>query len=352
MKHKLSLLVGLASLAALVGAIADTAVTDPVGYITIPIAGNATNGAFGADTLISPSLIGKTEYSGVTSSAPTGSSLAVAAALPANVVVGQLVELKGGASEGFWSTITAVSGDKLSVTLSDAVPSGLASGQAFTIRAHTTINSFLGANLPGLAVTDEVQILDGASQVVNSASYYTVADGAPAPGWYDSNSFDKGSTIIYPGSAVKIRRKAAAATSFVQVGYVKTTKTEVDLFTGDNWVTPMLAVGAKLGGTNPTPGEATATGSIELNTGNVATGVKQGKGDGTLGEDNVIFINSDQTTSTFFAADPAQTDGAVGWFNSNAINNDAFSVAENIGFIVRRTATPGVWRAPKAKVSQ
>ena len=124
MKYKLPLLVGLASLAALVGVQAQTAVTDPVGYITIPIAGNSSASAFGADTLISPTLIGKTEFAGTVSVAPSGSTLTVAAALPANVVVGQVAELKGGAKEGFWSTVTAVSGDRLSITLADAVPAG------------------------------------------------------------------------------------------------------------------------------------------------------------------------------------------------------------------------------------
>ena len=350
MKYKLPLLVGLASLAALVGVQAQTAVTDPVGYITIPIAGNASASAFGADTLISPTLIGKTEFAGTVNAAPSGSALTVAAALPANVVVGQVAELKGGAKEGFWSTITAVSGDRLSITLADAVPAGLAATQAFSVRAHTTVASYLGANLPGLGAADEVQILDGASQVVSSVSWFTVADGAPSDGWYDSNANDKGNTVIYPGSAVKIRRRAASNTSFVQTGYVKTTKTEVDLFTGDNWVTPVLAVGAKLGGTNAIPGEATAAGSIELDTGNVLTGVKRGAGDGSLGEDNVIFINSNQTTSTFFAADPVAV-GTTGWFDSNATSFNGFTVSEYAGFIVRRTAAPGVWTAPKQSIA-
>ncbi|RYD28588.1 MAG: hypothetical protein EOP86_22900, partial [Verrucomicrobiaceae bacterium] len=65
MKYKLSLLVGLASLAALVGATAQTAVTDPVGYITTSLAPNAAGTTTGADTLVSPTLVGKTEFAGV-----------------------------------------------------------------------------------------------------------------------------------------------------------------------------------------------------------------------------------------------------------------------------------------------
>ena len=62
MKHHLSLIIGAASLAVAAGSHAQTATTDPVGYITVNVRGSASGLSF-----ISPSLVNKVEFAGTIS---------------------------------------------------------------------------------------------------------------------------------------------------------------------------------------------------------------------------------------------------------------------------------------------
>ncbi|MBP7950866.1 MAG: hypothetical protein KA004_14540 [Verrucomicrobiales bacterium] len=333
MKTNLSILTGAASLAALMsGAVAQTsAVTDPVGYITENITGGPATGAF---TLIAPSLVTKTEFAGASSNAPSASLISTTATLPAGLNDGYFVELKGGAQEGWWSTIQSVTGGD--ITVQGTFPAGLAVGQQFMIRKHQTLGSFLGANSagidPGLSLddADEVQLLDGATQVVAAYFYALAADGAPADGWYDASGNASDNEIIPPGNSVLVKRKQAGDKSFIQVGHVKTTKTQIGIWQGDNWVTPMLATGGTLG-------------SLNLDTGDLATGVQRGV---DLNVDEFQLINTNQSVSAFFAADPIQA-GVTGWYDSGGNPADATLVAENTGAIVRRKVNQtAIWTAP------
>lgn len=340
MKHKLSLLVGLASLAAIIGATAQTAVTDPVGYITHTI-----NPAIGgkADTLIAPALVNKNEFAGTTAAAAAGTNtLTFAGGVPVGLSTGYYIEITAGPQEGWWSTIAAPTTATV-VTITDTVPAAAAGNLNIVIRKHTTLNDFFGAgnsaNLDSgttLDDADEVQTLNPTTGAITGYFYASAVDtGDPATaGWYTGAGGAAGNVAIEPGVAVQVRHKLPTTLSLVSVGYVKVTKTQVDLVQGDNWVTPMRATGVTLANSG-------------LNTGVITTGVDQGT---SLDDaDELQFLNADQSITAYFAASP---DVGNGWFTGAGSDANAVNITEPIGVIVRRKVTsPAIWTVPAVTIN-
>lgn len=217
--------------------------TPPVGYITHTIAGNTMNGSKGADTYISPSLIPSDVFVGITTTAPAGSTVTVIGALPSNLDSTYLLEIQNGAREGWWSPITSVSGN--TITLNDALPAAAIAGSKVAIRKITTISSFLGSNLPNLAQNDEVQLFDPLTQSTRLCVYIA------GSGWTDLTSeSNMNDALINPGTSIRIKRYAQTPLTFVSSGSVKATKTEIDLYPNANWVGQQLATGGTLSNMN------------------------------------------------------------------------------------------------------
>jgi hypothetical protein len=339
MKYKLPLLVGLASLAALVGVQAQTAVTDPVGYITHTIAANASV----AESYLAVTLINKTDFAGSSVAAPSGNTVSIAG-IPAGLSNASLLEIKSGANAGWWSSV--VSSVDGTATLLDTLPAGLPAGTAITIRKHMTIGGFLGAtNSAGLkpgtspADADEVQVLDNSANPQAVSSYFYVAGLAPAvpDGWYDGGANPAQDVVLVPGSAVKVVHKTATPLSLVSVGYVKTTPTQVDLYKGENWVAPMRATGVTLGASN-------------INTGVIATGLDQGSG--FADADEIQVLDTAQLVTAYFGLDPALGFG-TGIFDGGAAPSDGVLVPEHKGLnVVRKVTTPAIWTVPAVTIAQ
>ncbi|MES2705387.1 MAG: hypothetical protein V4726_02180 [Verrucomicrobiota bacterium] len=337
MKHKLSLLVGLASLAALVGATAQTsAVTDPVGYITIDVAANT--GGSGKLTLISPTLVEKNEFAGTGVVAANNLSVTFTGTTFAFAPNAYYLEV---ADTGFWTTITASTAT--SVTLQFPLPAG-ASASKLIIRKHATITSFLGANnaiglkTGGDAVTaDVVQFWNPTAQSLGAQYFYAGATEGVPPGWYTENGELLGTDVpdvaIFPGSSLVVTRRPNTATSLVSVGYVKTTPTQIPLVKGINIVGPMKATGTTLADSG-------------LNTGNIATGLQQGT-DAVNADTVQLAIAGIQ----YFAADPAS--GITGFVDENGDPPAPTAlVKEGSGMIItRKPATAAVWTSPKTTVN-
>jgi uncharacterized protein (TIGR02597 family) len=236
----------LAAIAATIGA-ANAAATDPVGYITVNIAGPG-------DTYISPSLVEATTFAGATTATPSGGSVATfASGVPTGLDGTYVLEITSGASEGWWSTVTAST--DTTVTVADAFPAGLPANTTISVRKHSTLRTFLGLNSPNLSnfngvdPSDEVQVLNPSTQVVTTYAWVTAADlGQPEGAWFNlASSETANDTIIEPGSSIKIKRLGGAL-SFTTSGAVKVTKTQVDLYPNFNWVGTPLATGSTLNG--------------------------------------------------------------------------------------------------------
>lgn len=232
---------------------AATAYTTPVGYITSSIAGAGSKPS--ADSYISASLVEATAFAGVTNAAPSAKTITFAgASVPTTLDGTYVLEITSGASEGWWSTVT--SSTSSTIVVNDNFPIGLASGLTISVRKHSTLKTYLGANVPGLipfdgtSANDEVQILNPITQSVTAFAYVPASiSGAAQDGWFDLGaSTNADGYVIEPGSSIKIKRVGATALTFVSSGTVKTTKTQVDLFTKYNWIGTPMAAGNTLNG--------------------------------------------------------------------------------------------------------
>lgn len=344
MKTKLSLIISATTLAAVSGSYAQTAVTDPVGYITHPI-NAAVSATIPSVTLVAATLVNKTDFAAVTVNAG-GTASVEATGATAGLDESSYLEIKSGPNEGWWSTIQSSTAG--TITTKDALPASAGAGTSFIVRKHMTILGLMGANAAGLDTgtgtdnADEVQILDSGStpQAVRSYFYATGADGAPTDGWFDPGGGSADNVAIVPGTAVQVVRKLTSGASMISVGHVKTTKTQIDVFTGTNWIAPMRATGVTLGASG-------------FNTGVTTTGVLQGTS--TADADEIQFLlapsGGSQALLTFFAADAAAT-GASGFFDPGTNPQDDKNVPEYEGVILsRKSPTAAILTVPAVTIA-
>ena len=336
MKLHLSLLTSLAAIASNV--FADTAVTDPVGYVTSYVAGSSSGSTY---SVISPTLTRAVEYAGLASSAtPTAINFPVSTFSPAQVAAfatgNYWVEVTNGgaALEGGWTNITGATSS--SVTTADSmVPFIPGATSTIKIRAHTTISDYLGTtNSAGLGagpdagIADEVVFLDAsvapAPAILTSVFY----DGT---GWYDSDGNPADTKIIEPGQGLLTVRKLVPDISFVHVGHVKTGQTQISVYPKDNIVPIPQSVGVTLAASG-------------LYTGSSATGVNDGPDAGIA--DEVVIFNNEGLGISYFQ-------DSTGWFDVDGNPADSTILKEGGGAYLIRKA-PGAafsWKAPAVVIA-
>src|SRR6266853_1539534 len=149
------------------GAFAQTAATDPVGFITINVA--AGSAASPTLSLISPTLLQSVAWQGTIASV-SGTTMTVSGT-PWTAgqfgTTGQyFVEVVSGANAGAWTDIE--SSTTSSITTLDDLSAFASPNSTIRIRKHNKLTDFLGVNnsagLKGareLALADEVAIYDG-----------------------------------------------------------------------------------------------------------------------------------------------------------------------------------------------
>jgi uncharacterized protein (TIGR02597 family) len=336
MKHNLSLLTGALLFAVAAGASAQTAVTDPVGYITINVAGNA--GAGKNVSLIAPTLVNKVDFAGVVSAiSGDGLTLTVSSLTAGAFGPGHWVEVTNGAGEGAWTNV--VSNTATTITIADNMSAFITAGTStIKVRQHVTVDNFFGStNSAGLlaggdaGVADEVLFMGDRGVV---AQNYTVFyDGS---GWIDGDFNAAGTKAIEPGVGLVVFRKPATAVSFVQVGHVKTGKSMTSVLAGpaagdngENIVAIRSAVGVTLGASN-------------LYTGSPATGVTPG---GDLGAADEVhrFVGG--------ASVPYFHDGSD-WLDADFNSAAGVVVPEGTAlYIVRKAGGDFVWTSPAVTIA-
>jgi hypothetical protein len=315
-----------------------TAYTDPVGYITSSIAGSG--GAPSADSYISSSLVQPSTYAGASTNNPSGSATVnFSSGVPTTLDGTYVLEISSGAQAGWWSTV--VSSSATSVTVTDALPSGLAIGTSVVVRKHNTLSTFLGANSAGLIPfdgenpSDEVQILNPASQVVTTCAYVSFAISGLPDGWFDLGlSASADNYIIEPGASIKIKRVGALALSLVSSGSVKVSNTQVDVYPGFNWIGTQLGAGGTFDYMNLAsqliPFDGASTNSDELQ-----------------------FLSAAQVVTPYASLDPSFGLGVVmgNLATSEAAGDTVF--AQGTGAVLKRDATtpPGVITIPGTTVA-
>ena len=253
MKLHLSILTGVASVAAIMSNVfADTAVTDPVGYVTIQVR------APGTLSFVAPSLVNKTEFAGVVTS--HGANTITVAGTPFTpnafdtdvepiVGVQYYVEITNGAgTEGLWTNITTNLTNNQITTEDDLSGSIVDGTTTIKIRKHVSIADVFGAtNAAGLfgsdqvSTADEIKILDTQTKNVKSVFYY---DDGSYEQWMDADFVEVPKLAIQPGQGLYIDRKGAGSLSFVNVGHVKTGPTMMTFDPGISIIGVPHAVGA------------------------------------------------------------------------------------------------------------
>lgn len=338
MKHKVSLLTGTLLVAVATGAFAQTAVTDPVGYITINVAGTAAASTYSA---IAPTLVNKVDFSGVvTAISGDGKTLTVSGLTAGAFNTGYWVEVTNGAGEGAWTNVVSNTATTI-VTADSMTPFITAGTSTIKVRQHVTIANFFGAtNTAGLqggadaGLADEIVFLGDRGV---AAQNVTVFYDPSVPGWFDGD-FNAADTLpIEPGVGVLVKRKAHTNTSFIQVGHVKTGKSMTSVLQGpaannpgENVVAVRSAVGVTLQGSG-------------LFTGNTATGVRSGDDQG-LADEVIQFVNG--VPKSYFH------DGAA-WNDGDFNPANTYVLAEGTGIYILRKQAVGdfVWTSPAVTIA-
>lgn len=336
MKHNLTLITGALLIAVSAGAYAQTAVTDPVGYITINVK------PAGTLSFVAPSLVNKVEFAGVAASA-TATTISVSGtpftADVFNAVAGRpqyYVEVTNGAGEGAWTNITSNTASQLTVP-DDMTSVVTGSTTTIKIRKHVTIADMFGAtNSAGLkggdqvSAADEIKILNSETKAVTTIFYYD--DGA-TQAWVDADFNEVPNFPIEPQQGIYINRKLAAPISFVRVGHVKTGKTMLTSDPGINIVAVARAVGSAF----------TLSNSNLTNAGPQGGRVKGG--DQIASADTLKIQQAGGALKEFFFYDDGATQA---WVDSDFIEAPSTQLTEGTSFVLLRQASAGTftWTVP------
>ena len=343
MKHNLSLLTGALFIAASAGVNAQTtAVTDPVGYITINVAGTASQYTYSA---IAPTLVNKVEFSGVVSAISADGRTLTVSGLTGTFTSGYWIEVTNGAGEGAWTNVTGNSPTTIT-TVDSMTPFITAGTSTVKLRQHVTIAQFFGAtNTAGLqagadpGLADEIIFLG--DRGVASQNITVFYDGT---GWFDGNFGAAENMAIEPGQGLLIGRRATTNTSFVQVGHVKTGKSmnsglagPVAGDFGENVMGIRSAVGVKLK-------------DSRLHTGVDATGVHAGDDPG-LADEVIQFVGG--APVTYFNDGTWNGTGPdTSWFDGNFAPAGETVLAEGTAlYILRKNGGDFVWTSPAVSIN-
>lgn len=342
MKTNLSILTGVASLAALMqGAVAQSATTEPVGYITINVNPSSSGLSF-----IAPTLVNKVEYSGAISTI-TASTIGVSGTpftnnqfdKTASGLARYYVELTSGVNAGAWTNVgngTTTS----AITTEDDMDVIANPGDTIRIRKHVTVNDFFGADnsiagfKSGEQLSDADQVKLYNNETKNPKTLFFYDDGIDQL-WVTSSFGPAGDEPIEPGSGAFVQRKLDSALTFTRTGHVKTGPTKITVDSGLNLMGVTRAVG-----------EHFTFDSSGLHTGSTSTGVQSGEELATA--DVLKIFQSNGQPKSFFYYD----DGVDAlWVASNFAPAGTEQLKEGTSFLIVRQGAAFPWTVPAESIA-
>ena len=354
MKTTTSLLCRLAAVAALVFPAATlpsfaqtTATTDPVGFVTIAVAGNGGSGQ-PAYTFTSIGMTNAIAYQATTTSVGGATSIVDGSSTWADNayngaagVITHYVEIVSGLGAGTTYDITGTTAATHTLTLLQPLLGTIVSGASYKVRPHWTLATVFGT---GTAVTlgkgtsttaDQVQLLRGSSL----ETYFYQPSGFGGEGWrkIGAAATDAGGTVIYPDDGIIIARLQSAATSIVVQGAVKTGQTSIPVLAGYTLLGNVYASGMTL----------TSSG---LYTGDPNTGVAVGT---STTADQIQFWNPGTLGLDTYFYQPSGFGGA-GWRKIGAAATDAGITPIPVGTAILINRIGGAafnWIAPQHPTS-
>jgi len=330
MKNHLSFIIGALALAAAAGSNAQTATTDPVGYITLNVTGTATPSA-PAISYVGASLVNAVQFAGTATGGAANTANFAAGSFTAGAYglnsLGEgkfYVEITSGPNAGVWTDITANTATDL--TLLDPIGAQI-NGQTVKVRQHHTVASLFGDNganplkLQGGADTSEADILELIRPTGTTQIFFNT----------DENSWVAGAVLvndktIAPGEGIKVRRRGAT-TPIVQVGHVKTGKTVLPVEQGTNLIAVPRAVGSAFTFSSSNLLESGLTGGADISEADVIT----------------------QLTGTTVSQIIYNTDEAA--YFAGATNANNFQIPEGSALRIQRKGAAFNWAVPAETIA-
>jgi hypothetical protein len=227
--------------------------------------------------------------------------------------------------------------DALTKTLSFTAiqPVAIAPGAAYRIRRHVTLADVFGPNnevglLGGQnsAEGDNVLLHSPETQVTHAFFYSTVPG---FNGWYRDDYTPAAQLVIHPGQGIMIRRRSSPSLDLYLKGSAKEGMTLSPIYPGLNLVGTVK--GSK----------TLRLSDLNLYTSNAATGVAGGSNPSLA--DNLVVINPDSTTATYFYSDYP---GFQGWFDGSFRPSGTVMMDAGSAFFINRKAPRGAfyWGVP------
>lgn len=214
-----------------------TATTDPVGFVTYSLSGNADSYVY-VGFKANPAFAGATSGSVTTNVvAMTGAAWAVNQFAPGASGQPKFYALiRSGNKSGMWYTITANDATTITLDLAgDSIASDVVAGTTLQVCAFDTVNTLFAAGVGINASTSfaaaarqsEILVPDtttaGTNLAVAASYYYYSGAASGGPGWRKVGSpiatiFND--TVLYPDTYFIVRHNVATATSLTTMGTV------------------------------------------------------------------------------------------------------------------------------------
>jgi len=323
---------------------AQTATTDPVGFVTIAIAGGGAQGA-PVYTFASLGLLNPVAFQSTTTSVGGDAAIVDSAATWTDGLYNtnganpsHFVEVTSGPGAGTKYDITGTVQATKTLNLIGPLLAGITSGASYKIRPHWTLAGVFGAtNQNGLSggninSADQILLYRGSGFV----TYYYQTSGAGGQGWRKKgDSFtDASSSVIYPDDGILIARQQNASVSLTINGAVKTGQTSIPVVSGYSLLGNVYAAGMTLSSSN-------------LYTGDSATGIASGN---INTADQVLFWNGTGFDTYYYQTSGA---GGTGWRKKGDSFTEAQNTAIPVGaaLFLSRAGAPFNWVAPQSPAS-
>jgi uncharacterized protein (TIGR02597 family) len=248
--HKLIALLSGAALLSASSLLAQTATTDPVGYVTVTVNGT---GGFGSEafTYMGVPLHQPSDTAGAITGTAANTIISATSTWGVDAYAGSYVLITSGTNEGVSSSI--ISNTATDLTTADDLSSFLAGDETFRIHAYTTIADVFGAaNEAGLGggttagSADTVLIQSG----TGFKTYYYKTGGIGGTGWRSSASplTNEAGTPIAFGTGLIVVRKQSADIELTISGSVFGGDAITPVETAYNWKSASIPVDTTLNG--------------------------------------------------------------------------------------------------------
>ena len=325
--------------------VTDTATgSDPVGFITLPIAG-ASRSEARAFSCLGISLMNPVSYRGTITSSGNHSVTDANANWTADEFDGVngnfFLEITSGRHAGLMVDILATNVSGNTLTIDGDLSSLLTGSELYRIRKHRTLGDVFGENYEsglngGASVSeaDEVRLLNPVTQTF--LTYYFKTGGFGGTGWRSATDAvtDASATTLYPDQGVLIVRKVRGDISLILAGVVKTGPTIVSVGANTNFIANIYPAGTM---TVANSGLYVDNDSLGLAGGETASSA-----------DEVRFFNGHTFQDLFYKTDGF---GGTGWRNSTDAIADAGNTEVPPGssiYIIRKNGRPAFnWRIPQ-----